>query len=193
MSDYEYESFSELNNRLKQNDLNLKLICVGGFVMHCFGMGTTVAIDALYEETQEIREAIKDTGDHLNINLKDEMWLNNSVQNMNRIPPESICETIYDFSNLKVLIPPLEYIAGMKLSGAREQDIQDVAGIIRMKSIDSPETLLKILDGYGFKSPDESLVLESFGLAYGMDWLEKYYIENEEEINNRIRNSISNS
>lgn len=33
---------------------------------------------------------------------------------------------------------------------------------------------------------DESLLLEAFGMAYSMDWLEQYFIENEEEINRRI-------
>ena len=29
---------------------------------------------------------------------------------------------------------------------------------------------------------DESLILETFGEAYGMEWLEKYYTDNEFEL-----------
>lgn len=113
--------------------------------------------------------------------------LNNSVQNMNVKPPENICKPLYEFSNLKVLAPPLDYIAGMKLVSAREQDIQDVAFILQKLKITSPDAFRKTLSEYGFSSIDESLLLESFGLAYGMEWLEKYYIDHEEEILGRLK------
>lgn len=98
---------------------------------------------------------------------------------MNAPPTEELCEILYKASNLKVLIPPLDYIAGMKLMSARDQDIKDVSAIIRKQKIASPEILSKSLREYGFGTVDESLLLEAFGEAYGMDWLERYYIENE--------------
>ena len=110
---------------------------------------------------------------------------------MNPRPPESVCETIYDFSNLKVLTPPLDYIAGMKLFSGRGQDIEDVAAILKELSIEDPERFRQTLAGYGFAAVDESLLLEAFGLAYGMEWLEQYYIEHEEDIINRTRGSSS--
>ena len=78
----------------------------------------------------------------------------------------------------------------MKLKSAREQDIRDVALILERLSIDSPEQFEKILNDYGFINIDESLILEAFGTAYGFEWLEKYYIENEEAIIQKIRNNI---
>ena len=85
----------------------------------------------------------------------------------------------FDASNLKVFIPPLDYIAGMKLMSAREPDIKVVSAIMQNQRIASPDALSKSLRKYGFHSVDESLLLEAFGEAYGMDWLERYYIENE--------------
>ena len=155
-----------------------------------YGMRATVDIDAFYNETNEIRTIIRKTGDLLDINPADENWLNNSIQSMNEVPPKDICKVLYQFSNLQVLIPPLAYIAGMKLKSAREQDIRDVALILERLSIDSPEQFEKILNDYGFINIDESLILEAFGTAYGFEWLEKYYIENEEAIIQKIRNNI---
>ena len=65
----------------------------------------------------------------------------------------------------------------------------DVAEIIRKQRIPNPEELEEKLKDYGFDSIDESLILEAFGLAYGFEWLEKYYIANEERINKKIKES----
>lgn len=188
MLEQEYNLFKELNRRLEQEDLDLTITCVGGFVMSHYGMRTTHDIDGFYKATKKIESIIKDVGDKYKVNTEDELWLNNSVQNMNDIPPGEICSVLYEFSNLKVLTPSLDYIACMKLRSAREQDILDVASIIRYLEIKAPEVIEKKLKEYGFGSVDESLILESFGQAYGMDWLEKYYIENEKKINKKIKN-----
>jgi hypothetical protein len=96
---------------------------------------------------------------------------------------------VYDLSNLRVLALPLDYIAGMKLSSAREQDVQDAAAIVRKMEIKDPEDFWNRVHRYGFYHIDESVLLEAFGIAYGMDWLEKYYLEHEEELNRRFRES----
>ena len=190
MIDKEYKIFEAFNKQLKKANIHLTIIYAGGFVLQHYGMRATVGIDAFYNETNEIRTIIRKTGDLLDINPADENWLNNSIQRMNEVPPKDICKELYQFSNLQVLIPPLAYIAGMKLKSAREQDIRDVALILERLSIDSPEQFEKILNDYGFINIDESLILEAFGTAYGFEWLEKYYIENEEAIIQKIRNNI---
>ena len=143
MFDNEYEIFSELNNQLKSNGINLTIICVGGFVLSHYDMRTTHDIDGFYESSRNIENIIAKVGDMFHINNEDENWLNHSVQNMNEKPPENICDILYDFSNLKVLMPPLDYIAGMKLTSAREQDVEDVAAILNKLSIVSPDSFLK--------------------------------------------------
>ena len=62
----------------------------------------------------------------------------------------------------------------------RRQDIQDVGEIIKKLGIKTPEDFYKIIKQYNFHSIDESLVLEAFGNAYGMKWLEDYYIQHIE-------------
>ena len=86
-------------------------------------------------------------------------------------------------------LPTLEYIIGMKLESARDQDISDIAMIIKYKDIKTPEKLQEILIDLGFNDIDESIMLEAFSEAYGIEWLENYYKEKENEINKNIRNS----
>jgi len=185
----EKEAFEELNRRLAQEDMKLTVICAGGYVLNRHGMRTTQDIDRFFQSNAVIDQMIREVGEKFGINTPEELWLNNSVQNMNEKPPENICEPVYDLSNLRVLSLPLDYIAGMKLSSAREQDIQDTAAILRKMNIQDPDDLMNRIHQYGFYHIDESVLLESFGIAYGMEWLEKYYLEHEEEINKRLRES----
>ena len=182
----EYEIFKELNRKLKEKGIFLTVICVGGFVLSHYGMRTTLDVEGFYDTSRTLDAIIREVGNTFGINTKDELWLNNSVQNMNPRPPEEICDILYQFSNLKIFMAPLDYVAGMKLESGREQDLEDVAAIIRKCAFQTPEELVLRLQQYGFKRADESLLLEAFGLAYGMDWLEKYFMENQEEILKRL-------
>lgn len=182
----ETELFSELNAELKKKNIHLSIICVGGFVLHHIGMRTTIDIDAFFESSEEIHSMIRAIGNKYQINTEDELWLNNSVMSLNEVPPEAICSVLYQFSNLIVLMPPIEYVAGMKLYSAREQDIEDAAYILRTRHISSPEQFRSLLESYGFQNIDESVLLEAFGVAYGMEWLSGYFREHEEEIHARI-------
>ena len=182
MLNKEFEIFKSLNKRLKEANIFMTVICVGGFVLNHYGMRMTQDIDGFYKTTTEIEKIIKDVGDEFDINKPDELWLNNSVQNLNDAPPEEVCDKLYEFSNLTVLMPPLDYIAGMKLKSARQIDIKDVADIIIKEDIKSPKVLQTKLDSYGLTEIDESLLLEAFGNAYGMKWLEEYYISHESDL-----------
>ena len=174
--------FSELNDKLSELGQDLEIICAGGYVLDRFDIRSTQDIDAFFKTNIMLEEAIKDIGNKYQINPKDELWLNNSIQSMNNKPPVEICEKIYDFSNLHILSVPLKYVMCMKLRSGREQDIEDVSKIITKLEIPSPKEFSDILVEYKFTDIDESLILESFGKAYGMEWLEKYYIENIESL-----------
>ena len=184
------ELFEKLNERLQAEDCHLCLTCVGGFVLNHFEIRATHDIDSFYKTTPKIESIIKNVGDKYNLNQEDELWINNSVSNLNKKPPENICDTIYEFSNLKVMIPPLEYIAGMKFNSGREQDMRDIGSIIQKLQINDPDILENKLVQYGFGNIDESMVLEAFGIAHGMDWLEQYYIANQEKIIKKSENGI---
>ena len=181
--------FEELNEKLQQKRLDLTLICVGGFVLDYYGIRGTMDIDAFYDESQPIHDLIYEIGKAHNLNTPEELWINNSVQNLNTKPPEEICKTIYEFSNLKVLIPPLDYVAGMKLISGRENDIEDVAQIIKHLNINDIYEFKRKLKSYEFGDADDALIIESFGIAYGMKWLTDYYIKNEQEVINSIENN----
>ena len=186
MNKWREEVFEEFNARLRKAGLHLEVICVGGFVLSYYGMRATQDVDGFYKTNDTIEQIIREVGEHFGINNEEESWLNNSVQNLNAGPPESVCEVLYEYSNLKVMIPPLDYVAGMKLVSAREQDLKDVAAIIKRQQIEDPEILRSKLKEYGLAGIDEGLLLEAFGEAYGMQWLEDYYVAHEEEILGRL-------
>lgn len=173
--------FEELNIALAENQIKLSIICVGGFVLEHHGLRATQDIDAFYQENQTLREIIAHIGEKHHINT-DELWLNNSVANMNDIPPENICEMLYQFSNLIVYVAPIRYVLGMKLESGREQDLKDIGLIIQHEDFKDPFELFDQLRGQGFSRIDFSMLLEGFSYAYGMDWLEKFYKKHEKQL-----------
>jgi len=181
--------FSRLNNRLSESGLYLNIICVGGYVLKYHGIRETKDIDGFYDNSPVIRKIIKEIGNEFNLNQEEEDWINNSVGNLNEKPDDSICKIIYSNSNLKIMIPPLEYVAGMKLRSEREIDISDVSDIIVYLKIDDPRDFKDKLDFYGFNDVDESLIMESFAEAYGLDWLENYYTSYEHDVIDSMVNS----
>ena len=50
---------------------------------------------------------------------------------MNQQPPLDLCDTLYSFTHLTVLVAPIEYVLGMKMMSAREQDLKDIGMIIK--------------------------------------------------------------
>lgn len=173
--------FEALNTELAKENIDLEIICVGGFVLEYYNLRGTQDVDAFYQEDTKIRSIIEKVGNVFDVNSPDELWLNNNVANMNRIPPRSICEKAYSYSNLTVFIPPLYYILGMKLESGRDRDRQDVGDIIRLVKIRSMKSVINKLKEYGFQS-DLSLILEAFEIAYGMEWLAEYMAEHPDEL-----------
>ena len=173
--------FEELNSALAEQQITLSIICVGGFVLEHHGLRATQDIDAFYQGNQLLREIIARIGEKHHVNT-DELWLNNSVTNMNDVPPENICETLYQFSNLTVYVAPIRYVLGMKLESAREQDLKDIGMIIQHEDFKDPFELFKYLRQQGFSQMDFSMLLEGFSYAYGMEWLENFYREHENQL-----------
>lgn len=175
-------AFELLNEELAKEGLNLSLICVGGFVLEHYGFRSTQDVDAFYKVTPEIKEIIYRVGEQLGLNTSEELWLNNSVANLNPQPPFEFCEVLYSFENLTIYTVSLDYLLGMKLTSAREQDLQDVGDIIKYRGLDSPIALYKFLRKNGFNTVDFAYILEGFSIAYGMDWLREFFEKNQEEL-----------
>lgn len=173
--------FTELNNELEKEGITLEIICVGGFVLEFHHIRATQDVDAFFHETEKIKAIIRHVGDRFDANEPDELWLNNSVANLNRTPPREICEVVFRYPHLTVLMPPLDYILGMKLDSARERDTQDIATILRLLKTTSPTQVLSKLHAYGFH-PDLSLLLEGFEKAYGVRWLAHYLTNHAHEL-----------
>ncbi|MCW6676532.1 DUF6036 family nucleotidyltransferase [Aerococcaceae bacterium NML180378] len=174
--------FEALDRTLGQAGLSLTIICVGGYVLEYHGLRATQDVDAFYQENNRINEIIAHVGEQFNINTPEELWLNNNVANMNRQPDLSLCQPLYTFSHLSVWIVPIEYVLGMKMESARSQDLKDIGNIIKHKNFRSPFDTFNELKRMGFESIDFSMLLEGFSYAYGMDWLEEFFKENQDTI-----------
>ena len=173
--------FKKFNEELSKTGNNLELICAGGYVMQRHGYRTTLDIDAFYKNDKNIDEIIKKVGNEFKINNNDELWLNNSIYNINPEPPDKYCVLVYKFSNLVVKEVNLTYLIGMKLFSQRFQDLKDVSIIIRQNNNEQPFELMKELNDMKFNI-DVSLLLEAYEMAYGMEWLNNFYISNSEEL-----------
>ena len=173
--------FKMLDGELIAIGETLSVVCAGGYVMQLHGYRGTADIDAFYEATAAINEVIRKVGDKFGINRPDELWLNNSISNMNPHPSVEHCETVYSFANLEVKAVDLVYLIGMKLTSARGQDMRDVSEIFKKKKDFLPLGLLSELSGMKFEI-DISILLDAFENAHGMEWLEEYYKENESEL-----------
>lgn len=175
--------FSDLNEELVKSGLTLDLLCVGGFVLEYHNMRSTDDIDAFYQESSDLIECIEKVGKENGISESEERWLNNSVSNLNRKPPASVCQEILSYSNLTVTIPSLTYILGMKLESARRRDLEDAGAIIRSERFEDVLDTAKTLEDLGFQI-DFSVLMEAFELAYDIEWLTKYLEEHIEEVKN---------
>ena len=173
--------FIRLNEEIAKTGQILKLVCAGGYVLQRHGYRATLDIDAFYKSNEEINEIIKQVGDEFGINKADELWLNNSIVNLNPEPPDKYCVPVHQFSNLIVKEVSINYLIGMKLYSQRLQDLRDVASILRQNKDEQPFELLTELTNMKFNI-DISILLEVFEMAHGMDWLDNFYAENSNEL-----------
>jgi len=173
--------FNMLNDKLSEVNIMLELVCAGGYVMQLHGYRGTVDIDAFYTTNAVIESIVRKVGDAFGINKPDELWLNNSISNMNPEPPAEYCEVVHQFSNLIVKAVDENYLIGMKLTSARGQDMKDVAEIVKRRSNIQPFELLSMLCTMNF-DVDISLILDAFEMVRGMDWLDEFYREHEAEL-----------
>jgi len=177
--------FMLLNEELSKIGRSLELVCAGGYVMQRHGYKATSDVDAFYENNAVIEATIRKVGDAFGINKPDELWLNNSIANINTAPPAQYCDLAYKFSNLVVKTVIITYVIGMKLVSGREQDLRDVGDILKKDMNEQPFELLSMLVGMGF-DVDISGLLDAYERAHGMEWLEGFYAMNQEELRNHF-------
>ena len=72
-------------------------------------------------------------------------------------------------------------LIGMKLESGREQDLKDLGEILKRDNNEKPFELLSMLAGIGFEI-DISGLLDAYERAHGMDWLDDFYLKNQDEL-----------
>ena len=173
--------FKSMNDELSLAGQTLFMICAGGYVMQLYGYRGTLDVDAFYETNSLIETIIRNVGDTFRINKPDELWLNNSIASMNPKPSDEYCEPVYRFSNLEVKAVSITYLIGMKLASGREQDLMDVGFILKSNRNEKPFELLSELVDMKF-DVDISGLLDAYEKAHGMDWLDEFYVKNQNEL-----------
>ena len=173
--------FKRLNEELSITGQSLELVCAGGYVMQRHGYKATSDVDAFYKSNAAIKAIIRKVGDEFGINKPDDLWLNNSIANMNPAPPAQYCELVQEFSNLSVKAVIITYVIGMKLISGREQDFRDIGDILKKDKNEQPFELLSALVGMEF-DVDISGLLDAYERAHGMEWLEDFYAKHQEDL-----------
>lgn len=173
------KAFELLNERLSKKGITLEITCAGGYILQNLGFRTTMDVDDFFMMTPTVKSLIYEVGEELGLNNheENELWLNNSISNMNKEPTSDHCHLIKDLSNLKVYAVSLIYLIGMKLESGRNKDIVDVTLLIIHLGLNNPLELYNQLKAMDF-TPDFSDILTCFGNVLGSKWLSDYIRKN---------------
>lgn len=110
--------FNILNDKLKLLNKFLTLYTVGGFALKCYGLKSTMDIDAFYDADETIEKLIKDIGNEYKINPIDEQWINKAVAYLKdprvKNPGKDFSKLILKLSNLEVYCANIDYLLVMK-------------------------------------------------------------------------------
>lgn len=136
----------ELNDELGAAGIKGEVCLYGGAVM-CLAYNarpSTKDVDAVFEPVRHIRRAAARVAERHGLN-KD--WLNYAVK-MFVVAHER--RVLFDMPNLKVLVPPPDYLLAMKVLAARAntQDAADIELLIRELGLRSAAQVLDIVRDY---------------------------------------------
>ena len=144
--------FSYLNERLKENQLQLEITIYGGTIMTLVydNRPATKDIDCIFSETNtQLLKNILDLTKYT-FNLSDN-WINEEIKDpLRHIIKENI-ETYKIYSNLKILKPRPEQLLAMKILAARPEpakDFMDAYILCKNLNIKTKERLMNILSDY---------------------------------------------
>lgn len=136
----------ELNDELRAMNIKGEVCLYGGAVM-CLAYNARPAtrdVDAIFEPVRYIRRAAGRVAEKHGL-PKD--WLNNAVK-MFLVAHER--QVLFDLANLKVYIPPPDYLLAMKALAGRvnTMDSQDIEYLIKMLNLSDAEQVLEIVKHY---------------------------------------------
>ncbi|RLT34460.1 MAG: hypothetical protein DWI57_16530 [Chloroflexi bacterium] len=136
----------ELNQELARLGVIGEVCLYGGAVM-CLvysARPSTKDVDAIFQPTQQIREAIARIAANHNLRVD---WLNDAVKGFVVDHPQRI---FLDASHLKVYVPEPDYLLAMKTLAARVDttDQHDIRFLIGILGLTTPEQVFGVLEKY---------------------------------------------
>jgi len=137
---------NELNEELRLMDVKGELCLYGGAVMALVydARPNTDDVDAVFKPIRYIRRAAGIIAERHRL---PKGWLNHAVK-MFLVPHEQ--RILFDMSNLKVYVPPAEYLLAMKMLSARAnmRDRDDITTLIGKLGLSKEEEVLQIIKHY---------------------------------------------
>jgi len=171
------EIFEYLNERLRENQLQLEITVYGGSIMTMVydNRPATKDIDCVFSETN-----LKLLENILNLTRSafslPEGWINEEIKE----PLKSILKedkvTYKKYSNLRILKPKAEQLLAMKVLAARPEpakDFIDAYILCRDLNIETKEALLKIITAYipmSILGERQMNFIKYLGEDLGYDW-----------------------
>lgn len=147
-----YNIFEYMNERLKENQLELEITIYGGSIMTLVydNRPATKDIDCVINQTNDrlLKNILDST--KLVFNLSDN-WLNEEIKEPLKYLLKEDKETYKNFSNLKLLKPKAKQLLAMKILAARPEPAKDfIDSYILCKdlNIKTKEELIKIISEY---------------------------------------------
>ena len=141
--------FELLNSELRKDGVTGEIYLVGGAVM-CLVYdvrASTQDIDALFKPVKKIREAASRVA--LNQGISDD-WLNDGVKGF--LSEKADFTPYLEFTHLKVLVAPAEYLLAMKCLamriGEEFHDLGDIQYLLRYLNITSYKKALDLISSY---------------------------------------------
>jgi hypothetical protein len=169
--------FDYLNERLKENQLQLEITIYGGSVMTMVydNRPATKDIDCVFSETNyklldNILELTKFT-----FNLND-AWINEDIKEPLRTLLKEDKETYRVYSNLKILKPKAEQLLAMKILAARPEPAKDfIDALILCKelNITNKKRLMEVISLYiplNILGERQINFIKYLGEDLGYDW-----------------------
>lgn len=171
------EIFSYLNERLKENQLQLEITIYGGTVMTMIydNRPATKDIDCVFSETNsKMLEHILDLTKHT-FNLS-ENWINQEIKEPLKHIIREDKELFKVYSNLKILKPKAEQMLAMKILAARREpskDFVDAYLLCKELNIGSRKELMDIISIYvpiNLMGERQKNFIIYLGKDLGYDW-----------------------
>jgi len=141
------ELFGALDDELRKQGVTGEVGICGGAVM-CLvfqAREATKDVDAIFEPTQEIREAASRVAKRLGI---PEDWLNDAAKAFFHADPPR--QDVLSLPNLRVWAPTARYMLAMKCISARfdSHDLDDTKFLIEYLQLQAPAGVFEIIEAY---------------------------------------------